>query len=154
MTQGTLVDATLIAAPSSTEKREHAPDPEMHQTKKGNEWPFGMKAHIGMDRCSGLLHAVVSTAANISVVSQTPEALQGQETEPWADADYVYVDKRDDMQTALVKNEQTQTLKLRFSGMCPHYTSFRFSGGPNDYRYAPQHSMERKRRDRRSRAFC
>ena len=64
MTQGTLVDATLIAVPSSTKNREHARDPEMHQTKKGNEWHFGMKAHIGVDRDSGLVHTVVSTAAN------------------------------------------------------------------------------------------
>ena len=59
MTQGTLVDATLMAAPSSTKNREHARDPEMHQTKKGNEWHFGMKAHIGVDRDSGVVHTVV-----------------------------------------------------------------------------------------------
>ena len=68
MTQGTLVDATLMAAPSSTKNREHARDPEMHQTKKGNEWHFGMKAHIGVDRDSGLVHTVVSTAANVPVL--------------------------------------------------------------------------------------
>ena len=112
MTQGTLVDATLIAAPSSTKNREHARDPEMHQTKKGNEWHFGMKAHIGVDRDSGLVHTVVSTAANVSDISQTPVLLHGQETELWADAGYVGVDKREDMQTALAKNEQTHTLKL------------------------------------------
>ena len=91
MTQGTLVDATLMAAPSSTKNREHARDPEMHQTKKGNEWHFGMKAHIGVDRDSGLVHTVVSTAANVSDISQTPELLHGQETELWADAGYVGV---------------------------------------------------------------
>ena len=112
MTQGTLVDATLIAAPSSTKNRDHARDPEMHQTKKGNEWHFGMKAHIGVDRDSGLVHTVVSTAANVSDISQTPELLHGQETELWADAGYVGVDKREDMQAALIKNEQTLTLKL------------------------------------------
>ena len=112
MTQGTLVDATLIAAPSSTKNRDHARDPEMHQTKKGNQWHFGMKAHIGVDRDSGLVHTVVSTAANVSDISQTPELLHGQETELWADAGYVGVDKREDMQAALIKNEQTHTLKL------------------------------------------
>ena len=109
MTQGTLVDATLIAAPSSTKNRDHARDPEMHQTKKGNVWHFGMKAHIGVDRDSGLVHTVVSTAANISDISQTPELLHGQETELWADAGYVGVDKREDMQAALIKNAQTHT---------------------------------------------
>ena len=112
MTQGTLVDATLIAAPSSTKNREHERDPEMHQTKKGNEWHFGMKAHIGVDRDSGLVHTVVSTAANVSDISQTPVLLHGQETELWADAGYVGVDKREDMKQALAQNEQTLTLKL------------------------------------------
>ena len=112
MTQDTLVDATLMAAPSSTKNREHARDPEMHQTKKGNEWHFGMKAHIGVDRDSGLVHTVVSTAANVSDISQTPVLLHGQETGLWADAGYVGVDKREDMQTALANNEQTHTLKL------------------------------------------
>ena len=112
MTQGTLVDATLIAAPSSTKNREHERDPEMHQSKKGNAWHFGMKAHIGVDRDSGLVHTVVSTAANVSDISQTPVLLHGQETELWADAGYVGVDKREDMQAALIKNEQTHTLKL------------------------------------------
>ena len=112
MTQGTLVDATLIAAPSSTKNREHAQDPEMHQTKKGDEWHFGMKAHIGVDRDSGLVHTVVSTAANVGDISQTPVLLHGQESELWADAGYVGVDKRKDMQTALSNNEQIDTLKL------------------------------------------
>ncbi len=112
MTEGTLVDATLIAAPSSTKNGAHARDPEMHQTKKGNEWHFGMKAHIGVDRDSGLVHTVVSTAANVSDISQTPALLHGQETELWADAGYVGVDKREDMKEALAKNEQTDSLKL------------------------------------------
>ena len=115
MTQGTLVDATLIAAPSSTKNTDHARDPEMHQTKKGNAWHFGMKAHIGVDRDSGLVHTLVSTAANVSDISQTPELLHGQETEMWADAGYVGVDKREDMQAALIKNEQTDTLKLHIA---------------------------------------
>ena len=93
MTQGTLVDATLIAAPSSTKNREHAQDPEMHQTKKGDEWHFGMKAHIGVDRDSGLVHTVVSTAANVGDISQTPVLLHGQESGLWADAGYVGVDQ-------------------------------------------------------------
>jgi transposase, IS5 family len=107
MSQGTLVDATLIAAPSSTKNKDHARDSEMHQTKKGNQWHFGMKAHIGVDKDSGLVHSVVSTAANVSDISQTPALLHGQETNVWADAGYVGVDKRGDMQEALKANEQT-----------------------------------------------
>jgi IS5 family transposase len=106
MTQGTLVDATLIAAPSSTKNQQHGRDPEMHQTKKGNQWHFGMKAHIGVDADSGLVHTVVSTAANISDISQTAALLHGQETDTWLDAAYVGVDKRPDVQAALAANEQ------------------------------------------------
>lgn len=107
MTQGTLVDATLIAAPSSTKNKDHARDPEMHQTKKGNQWHFGAKAHVGVDKDSGLVHTLITTAANVSDISQTAALLHGQEQDVWADAGYVGVDKREDMQQALAANEQT-----------------------------------------------
>ena len=106
MSKGTLVDATLIAAPTSTKNKEHRRDPEMHQAKKGNEWHFGMKAHIGVDKDSGLVHTVVATAANVSDISQTPVMLHGQEEHVWLDAGYVGVDKREDMQEALKANGQ------------------------------------------------
>ena len=107
MTQGTLVDATLIAAPSSTKNQKHGRDPEMHQAKKGNQWHFGMKAHIGVDKDSGLVHTLSTTAANVSDISQTPALLHGQESDVWADAGYVGVQKREDMQEALSANGQT-----------------------------------------------
>ena len=75
---GTLVDATLIAAPNSTKNRQRARDPEMHQTKKGNQWHFGMKAHIVADAASGLVHRVVGTAANVSDLSQAHTLLHGE----------------------------------------------------------------------------
>lgn len=106
MSQGTLVDATLIAAPSSTKNKEHERDPEMHQTKKGNQWYFGMKAHIGADKDSGLVHTVTGTAANVSDISQTPNLLHGEESAVWADAGYVGVDKREDVKQALAAKEQ------------------------------------------------
>lgn len=106
MSRGTLVDATLIAAPSSTKNKEHARDPDMHQTKKGNTWHFGLKAHIGVDQESGLVHTLVTTAANVSDISQTPALLHGQEEEAWLDAGYVGVEKRADMQAALRANGQ------------------------------------------------
>ena len=106
MTQGTLVDATLIAAPSLTKNKAHARDPEMHQTKKGNQWHFGMKAHIGVDKDSGLVHTLRTTAANVSDISQTPALLHGQQCDVWADAGYVGVEKREDMQEALAASEQ------------------------------------------------
>jgi IS5 family transposase len=105
MSKGTLVDATLIAAPTSTKNKTHTRDPEMHQTKKGNEWYFGMKAHIGADEESGLVHTVVCTAANVSDISQTAALLHGQEEIVGADAGYIGVEKRDDMKAKLAANE-------------------------------------------------
>ena len=100
MREGTLVDATIINAPSSTKNKDKARDPEMHQTKKGNQWYFGMKAHIGVDRHSSLVHTVVSTAANVSDISQTVELLHGSETQIHADAGYVGIEKRDEIKAA------------------------------------------------------
>jgi IS5 family transposase len=92
--EGTLVDATLIAAPSSTKNEQKQRDPEMHQTRKGNQWYFGMKAHIGADRDSKLVHTVVVTAANVADVTKTAELLHGQEQQVHADAGYIGVEKR------------------------------------------------------------
>jgi IS5 family transposase len=94
MREGTLVDATIIAAPSSTKNQQGERDPQMHQTKKGNQWYFGMKAHIGADASSGLVHTVVGTAANVSDISQTHELLHGEEKIVHADAGYIGVEKR------------------------------------------------------------
>lgn len=91
---GTVVDATIIAAPSSTKNSSGERDPEMHQTKKGNEWHFGMKAHIGVDAESGLVHTVIGTAANVNDVTQAHGLLHGHETDVHADAGYQGVDKR------------------------------------------------------------
>jgi len=91
---GTLVDATLIAAPPSTKNKAKQRDPEMHQTKKGNQWYFGMKAHIGADRDSKLVHTVVATAANVADITKTAELLHGEETQVHADAGYIGVEKR------------------------------------------------------------
>ena len=92
--EGTLVDATILAAPSSTKNRQRGRDPEMHQTKKGHQWYFGMKAHIGADAQSGLVHTVVGTAANVSDISQTHALLHGKEKTVHADAGYIGVEKR------------------------------------------------------------
>jgi len=98
--EGTLVDATIINAPSSTKNKDQSRDREMHQTKKGNQWYFGMKAHIGADRDSGMVHTVISTAANVSDISQTVDLLHGKETQVHADAGYVGVEKREEIQKA------------------------------------------------------
>ena len=95
--QGTMVDATIIHAPSSTKNASGTRDPDMHQTRKGNQWFFGLKAHIGVDRDSGLVHTVVTTAANVADVTQTHGLLHGKETAVFADAGYTGADKRQDL---------------------------------------------------------
>mgnify|MGYP003492971739 CR=1 FL=1 len=97
--QGTVVDATLIAAPSSTKNSTGARDPEMHQTKKGNQWHHGMKAHIGSDADLGLVHSVTTTAANAHDITQAHALLHGQETDVFADSGYRGVEKREEIQT-------------------------------------------------------
>jgi IS5 family transposase len=85
---GTIVDATIISAPSSTKNAQKARDPEMHQTKKGNQWYFGMKAHLGVDSRLKLIHSVVATPANIADSTVLPELLHGNETRVWGDQAY------------------------------------------------------------------
>jgi IS5 family transposase len=94
MREGTIVDATIIAAPPSTKNARKARDPEMHQTKKGNEWHFGMKAHIGVDAASGLVHTVIGTAANVADIACAAQALHGGEKTVYVDAGYTGVEKR------------------------------------------------------------
>jgi IS5 family transposase len=85
---GTIVDATIINAPSSTKNAAKARDPDMHQTRKGQQWYFGMKAHIGVDSKTKLIHAVVATAANVHDATVLPDLLHGQETRVWGDQAY------------------------------------------------------------------
>ncbi|MDI9079623.1 IS5-like element ISXo1 family transposase [Xanthomonas oryzae pv. oryzae] len=96
---GTIVDATLIAAPSSTKNADRARDPEMHQTKKGNQWYFGMKAHIGVDEFSGLVHHVQCTAANVADITVTHALLHGKEDSVFGDSGYTGAEKRDELQS-------------------------------------------------------
>ena len=88
ITTGTIVDATIIHAPSSTKNREQRRDPEMHQAKKGKQWYFGMKAHVGVDSKTKMIHSVVATAANVADCRVLPELLHGEETKVWGDQAY------------------------------------------------------------------
>ena len=94
MRTGTVVDATLISAPSSTKNIEGERDPEMKQTRKGNNWYFGMKAHIGVDAVSGLVHTVIGTAANVNDLNVAGALLHGEEQMAFGDAGYQGVHKR------------------------------------------------------------
>jgi transposase, IS5 family len=99
MRQGTIpafarTDATIIAAPPSTKNKQKARDPEMHQTKKGNQWHFGMKAHIGVDAACGVVHSLTGTATNDADITQVAAVLHGQEKAVFADAGYSGAAKR------------------------------------------------------------
>ena len=95
---GTIVDATIIAASSSAKSQDGERDPEMHQTKKGNQWHFEMKAHIGVDEESGLVHHVECTAANVADVTQVHKLLHGKEGTVCGDSGYTGADKREELQ--------------------------------------------------------
>lgn len=94
--EGTIVDATIISAPTSTKNREGKRDPEMHQAKKGNEWHFGMKMHIGTDDATGCIHSVETTAANAHDITVADQLLHGEEERVWGDAGYVGIEKREE----------------------------------------------------------
>ena len=96
--EGTIVDATIIAAPSSTKNRSKERHPEMRQTKKGNQWHLGMKAHIGVDPETGIVHSLTTTAANVHDVTEAHNLLQGREKVVWGGAGYQGVGKREENQ--------------------------------------------------------
>ena len=120
---GTAVDATLINAPSSTKNASGERDPEMHQTKKGNQWYFGMKAHIGVDADSGLVHSVITTAANVNDVTQANALLHGQEVETYGDSGYQGADKRRALDKSQLKErlaDEIQTINARIRAKVEH----------------------------------
>lgn len=103
MTQGTLVDATIIEAPGSTKNKNNERDPDMHQTKKGNQWYFGMKAHIGVDAKSGLTHTLVTTAANEHDLNPLNNLLHGKEKFISGDAGHQGAQKREELKDTNVE---------------------------------------------------
>ena len=108
---GTIVDATIINAPSSTKNRESARDPEMHQTKKGNEWRFGMKCHIGVDAGSGYVHTITATPANVHDITETHELLREDDEVVYGDSGYIGVQKRPE----IAENEHFRNIDFRIT---------------------------------------
>lgn len=94
--EGSIVDATIISAPSSTKNKHGKRDPEMHQTKKGGSWHFGMKMHIGVDDKLGLIHSIDTTAANVHDIVPADKLLHGEEQRVFGDAGYLGIQKRDE----------------------------------------------------------
>lgn len=110
--KGTIVDSTIISAPSSTKNKEKKRDPDAHQVKKGNTWHFGYKAHIGVDRGSGLVHTVEATSANVHHVAETSKLLIGEEAVVYGNSGYLDANKRED---AIIRNKSGQEIKYKIS---------------------------------------
>ena len=110
--KGTIVDSTLISAPSSTKNREKKRDPEAHSVKKGNTWHFGYKAHIGVDRDTGLAHHVEVTSANVHDVTVVPQLLSGEEESVYGDSGYLGAEKRED---AVKRNQQGRKIRYKIN---------------------------------------
>ncbi len=108
--KGTIVDSTIIAAPSSTKNQKKERDPDAHQVKKGNAWHFGYKAHIGADKDSGLVHTVEVTGANVHDVTMVPKLLTGEETVVYGDSGYLGAEKRED---AVTHNTDGKKIKYK-----------------------------------------
>lgn len=110
--KGTIVDSTIISASGSTKNREKKRDPDAHQTKKGNTWHFGYKAHIGVDKTSGLVHHVQVTAANVHDVTMTPHLLHGEEESVHGDSGFLGAEKRED---AVTHNNKGKKIRYKIN---------------------------------------
>lgn len=110
--KGTIVDSTLISAPSSTKNKEKKRDPEAHSTKKGNNWHFGYKAHIGVDKDTGLVHTLKVTAANVHDVTMTSQLLSGEEKTVHGDSGYLGAEKRED---AVLRNKNGKKIHYKIN---------------------------------------
>lgn len=110
--KGTIVDSTIISAPTSTKNAKKKRDPDAHSVKKGNQWFFGYKAHIGVDKNSGLVHTVKVTGANVHDVTMMSELLTGEENEAYGDSGYIGADKREE---ALVRNNKGRKIKYEIN---------------------------------------
>ena len=108
---GTIVDATIINAPSSTKNAEHARDPEMHQTKKGNEWKFGMKVHVGVDAGTGTVVTVEATPANVSDITVASKLLREDDAVVYGDSGYIGIEKRPE----IIEDEHLSQIEYRIN---------------------------------------
>lgn len=109
MRGGTIMDATLISAPSSTKNAEKKRDPEMRQTKKGNQWHFGMKCYTGVDAGSGFVHTVEATAANVHDITVAAKLLRADDEVVYGDSAYLGLEKRDEIK----QDPQHSTIDFR-----------------------------------------
>jgi len=119
---GTIVDATIIAAPPSTKNKEGKRDPEMHQTKKGNEWHFGMKVHSGVDAGSGYVHTITATSANVHDVNETAKLLRPDDEVMYGDSGYLGAPERPEIKNDdHLRNIEYRINKRPSSNKCPDW---------------------------------
>ena len=134
--KGTIVDSTLIAAPSSTKNEKKERDPDAHQVKKGNQWYFGYKGHIGVDKDTGLVNKLETTAANVHDATQVASLMEGIEEECYGDSGYLGADKREE---ALLINDQNQEIKYIICAR-PSSLKKRYTGAEYEKAVAAEHA--------------
>jgi len=117
MRGGSIVDATIIRAPSSTKNASGKRDPEMHQTKKGNEWHFGMKAHIGVDAGTGYVHTLTATSANVHDITQASKLLRADDEVLYGDAGYLGIEKREEIKGDVNKSQIEYRINCRVGAL-------------------------------------
>jgi len=113
MRGGSIVDATLISAPSSTKNEKKERDPEMRQTKKGNEWRFGMKCHVGVDAGSGYAHSLATTAANVHDITVAPQLIREDDEVVYGDSGYIGIEKREEVRASPHLSTKEYRINLR-----------------------------------------
>jgi len=117
MRGGSIVDATIIKAPSSTKNASGKRDPEMHQTKKGNEWHFGMKAHIGVDAGTGYVHSLTGTSANVHDITEASKLLRDDDEVMYGDAGYLGIEKREEIKNDANKSQIDYRINRRLGAL-------------------------------------
>jgi transposase, IS5 family len=125
---GTIVDATIISAPSSTKNATGKRDPEMHQTKKGNQWYHGMKVHTGVDAGTGYVHTITGTAANVHDIEETSKLIREDDTIAYGDSGYIGVEKREDIR----QDEHLSTVEFR---ICKRPSSLKITDQYNGFNW-------------------
>lgn len=134
--KGTIVDSTLIAAPSSTKNEKKERDPDAHQVKKGNQWHFGFKGHIGVDKDTGLVNKIETTPANVHDVTKVADLMEGTEEEFYGDSGYLGVEKREE---AILTNEQGKEIKYIVCAR-PSSLKKRYTGTEYEKAVAAEHA--------------
>jgi IS5 family transposase len=117
MRGGTIMDATLISAPSSTKNEKKERDPEMHQTKKGNMWYFGMKCHIGVDAGSGYTHSLETTAANVHDITVAPQLIREDDEVVYGDSGFLGIEKREEVQASPHLSTKEYRINRRYNSV-------------------------------------